>query len=276
MLEADKEEDDIMYRIVFSGQVREGFDTDSVRAALGKMFRIEDGERLDRLFSGSPVIIKKSLDEEAARKYVSALERAGADIRVEPPLPEPEQESLADFSDFPSMGNDQDLSFNTVMQSFSNEAPLAAETSEAPAEEEAPAETRKRPTWIPLAIGAAAALLVAATFMLWPSPQKMAPDDQARLETLFSIAAEGSDAEFNDALSSVRDLDIRSAMIELRELASMTPEFSDEEMPEMDMELLSAIASGNEEDFQAAVAAEADVDVRRVLIELREQQQAAE
>jgi len=71
-------------------------------------------------------------------------------------------------------------------------------------------------------------------------------------------------------------LDIRSAMIELRELASMTPEFSDEDMPEMDMDLLGAIASGSEEDFQAAVAAEADVDVRRVLLELREQLQAAE
>ena len=262
-----------MYRIVFSGQVREGFDTDSVRAALGKMFRIEDGERLDRLFSGSQVTIKKSLDEEAARKYVAALERAGAEIHVEPPLPEPE--SLADFSDFPSMSSDQDLSFNTVMQSFSNEAPLATETPEAPAEEEEPT-AKSRPTWIPLAIGSVAALLVAAIFMLWPSPQKIAPDDQARLETLFSIAAEGSDAEFDNALSSVRDLDIRSAMIELRELASMTPEFSDEDMPEMDMDLLGAIASGSEEDFQAAVAAEADVDVRRVLLELREQLQAAE
>ena len=71
-----------MYRIVFRGKVRDGHEAESVREQLGKLFRIEDSERLDKLFSGSPVTIKKSLDEAGARKYLAALEKAGAEVEA--------------------------------------------------------------------------------------------------------------------------------------------------------------------------------------------------
>lgn len=265
-----------MYRIVFHGKVRDGHEVASVREQLGKLFRIEDGERLDKLFSGNPVTIKKSLDEAGARKYLAALEKAGAEVEVDPPLPGTDDD-LADFADFPSMpSSDQDLSFQTVMQSFSNEAPLAAEPTAAdaiPAEQESEA-TPPRRAWWPLAAGAGAALVVAAGFIFWPTgPSPLSPVEQASMEQLFAIAGEGTDEEFQKAIAEVDDPELLSALYELREAMQSVQDIpTDDPMPEFDMEALRAIAENSSDaEFEAAVQAEADVDARRILLELREQ-----
>ncbi len=265
-----------MYRIVFRGKVRDGHQAESVREQLGKLFRIEDSERLDKLFSGSPVTIKKSLDEAGARKYLAALEKAGAEVEVEPPLPDANGE-LADFADFPSMPSaDQDLSFQTVMQSFSNEAPLAQEPGQADetmADDE-PDMPPTRRAWWPLAAGAGAALVVAAGFIFWPTgPAPLSPAQQANMEQLFSIAGEGSDEEFRKAIADVDDPDLLSALYELREAMQSIEDIpTDDPMPEFDMEALRALAENSSDaEFDAAVQAEADVDARRILLELRAQ-----
>ena len=265
-----------MYRIVFRGKVRDGHEAESVREQLGKLFRIEDSERLDKLFSGSPVTIKKSLDEAGARKYLAALEKAGAEVEVEPPLPDA-NEDLADFADFPSMPSaDQDLSFQTVMQSFSNEAPLAQEPGQADENmaDDAPDVPPTRRAWWPLAAGAGAALVVAAGFILWPTgPAPLSPAQQANMEQLFSIAGEGSDEEFRKAIADVDDPDLLSALYELREAMQSIQDIpTDDPMPEFDMEALRALAENSSDaEFDAAVQAEADVDARRILLELRAQ-----
>jgi hypothetical protein len=265
-----------MYRIVFHGKVRDGREVASVREQLGKLFRIEDSERLDKLFSGNPVTIKKSLDEAGARKYMAALEKAGAEVEVDPPLPGADDD-LADFADFPSMpSSDQDLSFQTVMQSFSNEAPLAGEPTSAdaiPAEQEAESAQPRR-AWWPLAAGAGAALVVAAGFIFWPTgPAPLSPVEQASMEQLFAIAGEGSDEEFQKAIAEVNDPELLSALYELREAMQSVQDIpTDDPMPEFDMEALRAIAENSSDaEFEAAVQAETDVDVRRILLELREQ-----
>jgi hypothetical protein len=266
-----------MYRIVFHGKVRDGHEAESVREQLGKLFRIEDSERLDKLFNGSPVTIKKSLDEAGARKYLAALEKAGAEVEVDPPLPGAD-EDLADFADFPSMpSSDQDLSFQTVMQSFSNEAPLAqepghADENSADAEPDFPAPPRR--AWWPLAAGAGAALVVAAGFIFWPTgPAPLSPVQQASMEQLFAIAGEGSDEEFQKAIAEVDDPELLSALYELREAMQSVQDIpTDDPMPEFDMDALRAIAENSSDaEFDAAVQAEADVDARRILLELRAQ-----
>ena len=269
-----------MYRIVFHGKVRDGHDAAIVREQLGKLFRIEDSERLDKLFSGGPVTIKKSLDESGARKYLAALEKAGAEVEIDPPLPGTDDD-LADFADFPSMpatsSPDQDLSFQTVMQSFSNEAPLAAEparTDEHAAGEDTDLPAPARRAWWPLAAGAGAALVVAAGFIFWPTgPAVLTPAEQTSMEQLFAIAGEGSDEEFQKAIASVNDPELLSALYELREaMASVQDIPTDDPLPEFDMEALRAIAENSSDaEFEAAVQAEADVDARRILLEMREQ-----
>jgi|GEM_PF-2286328 hypothetical protein len=266
-----------MYRIVFHGKVRDGHEVASVREQLARLFRIEDSERLDKLFSGSPVTIKKSLDEAGARKYITALEKAGAEVEVDPPLPGA-AEDLADFADFPSMpSSDQDLSFQTVMQSFSNEAPLAAEPGQADenmAADEQDFPPLRRRAWWPLAAGAAAALVVSAGFILWPTgPAPLSPVEQANMEQLFAIAGEGNDEQFQAAIANVDDPDLLNALYELRAAMQSVQDIpTDDPLPEFDMQALRAIAENSSDaEFEAAVQAEADVDARRILLELREQ-----
>ena len=69
------------YEIAFSAQLVPGAQLESVKANLAKLFQA-DAQRLALLFSGRRVVIKSNLDEAAAEKYRSTLERAGALVEV--------------------------------------------------------------------------------------------------------------------------------------------------------------------------------------------------
>ncbi len=69
------------YDIFFAAQLVEGFELDTVRDNLGKLFKADDAT-LDKLFSGKPQLIKRGVDKEAAIKYKAALQKAGAIARV--------------------------------------------------------------------------------------------------------------------------------------------------------------------------------------------------
>lgn len=70
-----------LYEIVFSGQLVPGAQPDLVKANLAKLFQA-DAQRLALLFSGRRLVLKNNLDEAAAEKYRSTLERAGAMAQV--------------------------------------------------------------------------------------------------------------------------------------------------------------------------------------------------
>lgn len=74
-----------LYEIVFSGQLIPGAQLERVQANLGKLFH-SDAQRLELLFSGRRLVLKNNLDVEAAEKYRSTLERAGALVEVLPML----------------------------------------------------------------------------------------------------------------------------------------------------------------------------------------------
>lgn len=69
------------YEIVFSGQLVPGAQPDLVKANLAKLFQA-DAQRIALLFSGRRLVLKNNLDEAAAEKYRSTLERAGAMAQV--------------------------------------------------------------------------------------------------------------------------------------------------------------------------------------------------
>lgn len=69
------------YEIAFSGQVVPGAQLDTVKANLARLFQA-DAQRIALLFSGRRMVIKNNLDAEAAEKYRSVIERAGAIVEV--------------------------------------------------------------------------------------------------------------------------------------------------------------------------------------------------
>jgi len=75
------------YKIVFRGDVAPGSAMMEVRANLQELFRI-DGAAVSKLFMGSPVALKKNLDEATARKWCDVLLKAGAmaEMELEQPI----------------------------------------------------------------------------------------------------------------------------------------------------------------------------------------------
>lgn len=69
------------YEIAFSGQTVPGAQLDTVKANLARLFQA-DAQRIELLFSGRRMVIKNNLDAEAAEKYRSVIERAGAVVDV--------------------------------------------------------------------------------------------------------------------------------------------------------------------------------------------------
>lgn len=70
-----------LYEIVFSGQLIAGAQPERVQLNLAKLFQA-DAQRVALLFSGRRLVLKNGLDQAAAEKYRSTLERAGAVAEV--------------------------------------------------------------------------------------------------------------------------------------------------------------------------------------------------
>ncbi|OCX11390.1 hypothetical protein [Pseudomonas graminis] len=86
------------YEIVFSGQLVPGAQPDLVKANLAKLFQA-DAQRIALLFSGRRLVLKNNLDEAAAEKYRSTLERAGAMAQVVSMVPVVEAPGLVEVEE---------------------------------------------------------------------------------------------------------------------------------------------------------------------------------
>ncbi len=65
------------FAVVFAGKIAEGASVEQVKGNVAKLFKVEVA-KVERLFSGAKVALKKGLDETTAKKYQMALAKAGA------------------------------------------------------------------------------------------------------------------------------------------------------------------------------------------------------
>lgn len=79
------------FAVVFSGQIVDGTDGAQVRKNLANLFNVE-ASKIEAMFSGKPVLIKKDLDEAKAHGYQAALAKAGAVVQLAATKP-PETDS---------------------------------------------------------------------------------------------------------------------------------------------------------------------------------------
>jgi len=70
-----------LFEIAFCGEIAEGAELETVKLRVGQMFKA-DAERVQKLFSGQRVVIKKQADAGMVAKYRAAFERAGAVCEV--------------------------------------------------------------------------------------------------------------------------------------------------------------------------------------------------
>lgn len=96
---------DIQYDVVFEGKIRDGADLGEVKENLGRLFKI-DADKVEKLFTGSRVVLKSGVDRATADRYQASLAKAGAIVTLEPLALEatilaPEEPDDADESDDP-------------------------------------------------------------------------------------------------------------------------------------------------------------------------------
>ena len=71
------------YDVYFSGATLKNADPDEAKQKIGAMFKLQ-GEQLERLFSGTPIPIKRGVDMDRAIKYRVAFRDAGALVDIVP------------------------------------------------------------------------------------------------------------------------------------------------------------------------------------------------
>lgn len=73
------------YKIVFSGELMPDVAADTVKDNLARLFK-SDRSKIEALFSGAAVALKRDLTEDDADKYLAALQQAGARVHKEKDL----------------------------------------------------------------------------------------------------------------------------------------------------------------------------------------------
>ncbi|GLK90988.1 DUF805 domain-containing protein [Pseudomonas turukhanskensis] len=76
---------DTRYKIVFTGELMPTATLDAVKDNLARLFK-SDRDKIDGLFTGNPVALKRDLTDAEADKYVGALQNAGAKVYKEKDL----------------------------------------------------------------------------------------------------------------------------------------------------------------------------------------------
>lgn len=85
------------YDVYFSGACLKTADPEEAKRKIGAMFKLE-GEKLERLFSGKPVPIKRGVDMDQAARFRVAFRDAGALVDIVPagqPAPDPAARAAA-------------------------------------------------------------------------------------------------------------------------------------------------------------------------------------
>ena len=71
------------YRLVYSAELNEGQHAAVVKKRLAAILKLDDA-RMDVLFSGKSVVVKKATDEKTAARYQEVFNKAGARLRILP------------------------------------------------------------------------------------------------------------------------------------------------------------------------------------------------
>lgn len=83
---------EVLYQVVFNGEIQEGFDLAGTKERLGRLLKIK-GKQIDRFFTGKQYVLKRGVDEATAMKYAMAIAKTGASCNIEL-APDPDDISL--------------------------------------------------------------------------------------------------------------------------------------------------------------------------------------
>ena len=65
------------FNLTFNGDIAAGVDPRHAKTRFGKMFQIDDPERLEKFFCGDTIILRRNLDRKTAAQYYSDMQKIG-------------------------------------------------------------------------------------------------------------------------------------------------------------------------------------------------------
>ena len=74
---------DGMYQLVFSGEVLKGRHRGVVKRRLRESLELSEAQ-VEKLFTGKPFVVKRSVDKATAEKYQEMFEKAGGQLQISP------------------------------------------------------------------------------------------------------------------------------------------------------------------------------------------------
>ena len=98
----------LRYKLIFKGQIIEGNKIEDVKTRIADYFKISE-EKIEHLFSGRPILIRKNVDFITGRRIQNIFQKAGAICRmIEIKEEEPQYDkSLEDTATPPSVWKDE-------------------------------------------------------------------------------------------------------------------------------------------------------------------------
>lgn len=107
------------FRLIFRGEIMPGYQIDAVKQRASTLFKVPP-ERVDALFSGQEIVIRKGVSDADLHRYMAALQKAGLRIHAEPendlpPLFASAEEPESAFKPRP-VSTSQSTQKNTVQQ----------------------------------------------------------------------------------------------------------------------------------------------------------------
>ena len=73
---------EVLYQIIFSGEIQEGFDLPTTKESFAKLLKLKRN-KVDRLFTGEEFILKEGVDETTAMNCAMAVAKTGCACRIE-------------------------------------------------------------------------------------------------------------------------------------------------------------------------------------------------
>jgi hypothetical protein len=74
--------EDLLYRVVFNGNLTGEYDLDTTKRRVQKLFRLTD-RTVSRMFAGKEVILKDNVAEDVAMNYAIKLADAGCECYID-------------------------------------------------------------------------------------------------------------------------------------------------------------------------------------------------
>jgi hypothetical protein len=74
---------DQLFDVVFRGDIVSGHNINDVKSRLAQLFKV-DAAKIEALFTGGAIPLKRNLDQSTAEKYKATLTKAGAQVQIRP------------------------------------------------------------------------------------------------------------------------------------------------------------------------------------------------